>query len=174
MKNWEALESLVLSLRKSGKSWDQVEEEVNKRKLLQNHGSNLELFADLKAMEGKSLKELPQREMNRVFAKILKNHPGLKPTGIPMRDKVWDEGVHCYRRHLRDFASFLERQGSVDQFLQQEEEKGQLQPVPCSDGARGGNDNFDELLMVKECAKNVGGLERLKRICDVLLQLQQG
>lgn len=172
MKKWQQFESLVLSLRKAGKSWDQIEEEVKEQGLFRNHGSNLELFADLKEMEGKCLKELSQREMSRVFAKILKNNPDLKPTGIPMRDKVWDAGVHCYRRDLRSFAGFLGRQESLDQFLQQEEE-AQLQPAPCGDSARGGSDNLDELLMAKEYAKNVGGPERLKRLCDVLLRLQQ-
>jgi hypothetical protein len=39
----------------------------------------------------------------------------------------------------------------------------------------GGSDdhNYEELLTVKEFAKEVGGLERLKRLCDVLLRLQQ-
>lgn len=41
--------------------------------------------------------------------------------------------------------------------------------------SNGGSDdnNYDELLTVKEFAKEVGGLERLKRLCDVLLRLQQ-
>jgi hypothetical protein len=173
MKKWEELEAQILGLRKAEKSWDEIEVELNKQKLLRGNGSNLELFTDLKAMEGKNLKELSQREINKVFAKILKRHPDIKPTGIPMRDKVWAEGVHCYRRHLRDFASYLERQGaSLDQFAHQEGENGHLQTRSVGEGAKSSDDSFDELLMVKEWAKTVGGLERLKRLCDVLLRLQ--
>lgn len=41
-------------------------------------------------------------------------------------------------------------------------------------GNGGGDDNdYEELLTVKEFAKDVGGLDRLKRLCDVLLRLQQ-
>jgi hypothetical protein len=35
------------------------------------------------------------------------------------------------------------------------------------------DDDYEELLTVKEFANDVGGLERLKRLCDVLLRLQQ-
>lgn len=43
-------------------------------------------------------------------------------------------------------------------------------------GGNGGGDesnDYEELLTVKEFATEVGGLERLKRLCDVLLRLQQ-
>jgi len=35
-----------------------------------------------------------------------------------------------------------------------------------------GGDDFDELLVVKEFASGVGGVQRLKRLCEVILRLQ--
>jgi hypothetical protein len=129
MKKQDEFVSQVLSLRKSGKSWDEIEHELNERNLLQNHGTNKQLFADLKAMEGKSLRKVPQEELHRLFAEIMSNNPELKP--MEVRDQVWKKGVHCYRQDYSAFEYTLKRRGnSVDQFLREEADKQEFQPAP--------------------------------------------
>jgi len=132
MKKRETLESKILGLQKAGKSWGEIEEALRKESLLQGNGSNLELFGDVKAMDGKRLKRLPEAELHRLFAQVAADGPDLKP--IEVRNRVWEMEVHCYRRDYRAFLHILQRQGlSVDQFLKQEKARQELRPTPIDD-----------------------------------------
>ena len=117
------IESLVLSWRKSGKSDDEIEKELHVQNLLKGSGSNIDLWTDLKDMNGRILKKLPREELNSVFAEIMKNRAESKT--IQMRDRVWSQGIHCYRRDICYFKNRMARDGFSPEHYIKEVEKTQ-------------------------------------------------